>query len=52
MFFGVILASLVIGVVSVNALAVPVAYSLVPEPGSKFPQSFSTLSYRDLNSSL
>jgi len=48
MFSKATLTFLVIGVLSVNALTIPVARSPAPEPECKFPRSFSITSYHDL----
>ena len=48
MFPKVALIALVVGAISVNALATPVARSPAPEPECEFPQSFSTMPHLDL----
>ena len=48
MFPKATLTFLVIGALSVNALAVPVAHSPSPEPECEFPRSFSTMLYSSL----
>ena len=48
MLFKTVLTSFLIGAISVNALAIPVPRSPVPEPECESPRLFSTISYRDL----
>jgi len=48
MFLKAALAFLAVGVLSVNALTVPVARSPAPEPECEFPQLFSIAPYHDL----
>ena len=47
MFSKIVLASLVIGITSVNAFTVPVTRSPAPEPESVSPLLFSTIPFHD-----
>jgi len=50
MFSKIVLTSLIIGVISVNALTIPVARSPAPELECESPLLFSTVPYHDLTS--